>query len=517
MRFQKRLTFLLLFVGLFACTPAYRIMPKEATIVEFTILQLNDVYEIAPLEGGKAGGLARVATVRKELLRENPNTITIMAGDFLSPSFVGTLKFENEEGKQEKIAGLQMIETLNAMGLDYATFGNHEFDLSNVDLLEKRIAQSTFKYTVCNARKIEGDGMRPFNQGTNPVPEYLVQTIQSKQGTSFRLGLFGVILPFAQQDYLHYDDVTSSFRKTYAELKNNSDVQIAITHQNLDEDLQLAADVPGVPLFIGGHEHANLSRYVGNTLITKADANAKTVYIHRIKYDTHSKLTEINSELRVINDRIPEDPATKKVVDKWQDKAFTVMTALGYSPDKLLMTLTQPLVCKESLIRTSQTNYGQLTMDAIANAMPGADVYFINSGSMRLDDNLSGAVTEYDVLRTYPFGGDFVRVKLPGSALKEILEIGTVTNFGEGGYFQLKNAEKSDSNFKVAGKLIDSNAEYEAVLPSFVAKGREANLEILAEYYDGKPSPATLSIDGRTVRNDLRDIVIDYMLQLKEF
>ncbi len=97
--------------------------------IEFIILQLNDVYEIAPLEGGKAGGLARVATVRKELMKENPNTITLLAGDFLSPSFVGTLTLKEENGKKEKIAGLQMIETLNALGLDYATFGNHEFEL----------------------------------------------------------------------------------------------------------------------------------------------------------------------------------------------------------------------------------------------------------------------------------------------------------------------------------------------------------------------------------------------------
>ena len=92
--------------------------------VEFTILQINDVYEIAPLEGGSVGGLARVAGLLRQLEVENPNTIAVLAGDFLSPSFMGTLKKDGE-----RIAGLQMVETLNAMGLDYATFGNHEFDL----------------------------------------------------------------------------------------------------------------------------------------------------------------------------------------------------------------------------------------------------------------------------------------------------------------------------------------------------------------------------------------------------
>ena len=54
--------------------------------VEWIFLHLNDVYEIAPLSGGKIAGMARVATLRKALLKENPNTFTIMAGDFLNPS-----------------------------------------------------------------------------------------------------------------------------------------------------------------------------------------------------------------------------------------------------------------------------------------------------------------------------------------------------------------------------------------------------------------------------------------------
>jgi 5'-nucleotidase len=42
-----------------------------------------------PLGGGAKGGLARVATIRKLLLQENSHTITIVAGDIVSPSALG--------------------------------------------------------------------------------------------------------------------------------------------------------------------------------------------------------------------------------------------------------------------------------------------------------------------------------------------------------------------------------------------------------------------------------------------
>lgn len=57
--------------------------------IQWTFLQMNDVYELIPLSDGKKGGLARVATIRKLLLRENPNTITVLAGDIVSPSALG--------------------------------------------------------------------------------------------------------------------------------------------------------------------------------------------------------------------------------------------------------------------------------------------------------------------------------------------------------------------------------------------------------------------------------------------
>ena len=62
----------------------------------FTVLQMNDVYEIAPVEGGASGGLARVAWLRERLLDEDPATLTVLAGDFLSPSALGTAVVDGE-------------------------------------------------------------------------------------------------------------------------------------------------------------------------------------------------------------------------------------------------------------------------------------------------------------------------------------------------------------------------------------------------------------------------------------
>ncbi|HEX8183783.1 MAG TPA: metallophosphoesterase, partial [Blastocatellia bacterium] len=94
-----------------------------------TILQLNDIYQIAPVDRGRRGGLARVATIRKKILSESPQTLFLLAGDFVSPSVASRL-----------FKGKQMIDALNSAGLDIATLGNHEFDFGS-DVLRERMKE----------------------------------------------------------------------------------------------------------------------------------------------------------------------------------------------------------------------------------------------------------------------------------------------------------------------------------------------------------------------------------------
>jgi 2',3'-cyclic-nucleotide 2'-phosphodiesterase (5'-nucleotidase family) len=127
------------------------LLPNDGKYLQWTILQLNDVYEMLPLDQQRKGGLARVASVRQLLLQENPQTFTILAGDFLSPSALSQSKVNGTP-----LNGKQMIASFNTLGLDYVTFGNHEFDLTQSDLIS-RMNESTFKWISSNV----------FQSGTN--------------------------------------------------------------------------------------------------------------------------------------------------------------------------------------------------------------------------------------------------------------------------------------------------------------------------------------------------------------
>ncbi|MFT6970992.1 MAG: 2',3'-cyclic-nucleotide 2'-phosphodiesterase (5'-nucleotidase family) [Roseivirga sp.] len=469
---------------------------KSNDTVDFIILQINDVYEIAPLEGGKVGGMARVATLRKQLLAENPNVITTLSGDFVSPSLTGTLKYENE-----KIAGKQMIEVMNAVGIDYVVPGNHEFDLKENEI-QQRIDESQFTWTTTNVRHVVNGESVDWTQNGKPFPDHIMHSIDGVD-----IAFFGSTLPFTKKDYLSYTDKYESVKAVYEAVKNEAEILVGLTHLKRVEDDSLARFfVPQFNLILGGHDHANMKYTFGQTIMTKADANAKTVYVHRMSYDKASKALTINSTLVATDETVAEDQEVKAIVDKWVNIANESMVAMGYNADKVVMTTTDTLDGRESSIRYRPTNYPIMTAESFLFAVPEADLAVFNAGSIRLDDQLTGTITEYDILRTFPFGGGISIVTLKGNDLQRILETGTVANLGIGGYLQLANAERKADGWYIKGAKLSADKTYKLALPDFLLTGGEANLEFVKDFQKGAVHPK----DFNGIKNDVRDIIMAY-------
>jgi 5'-nucleotidase len=145
------------------------ILPDDGDYIQWTILHLNDVYELLPLDEGRKGGLARVAHVRELLLKENSQTYTILAGDFLSPSALSQAIVDGTI-----LNGKQMIQAFNTLGLDFVTFGNHEFDLKENDLVQ-RMNESTYTWISSNVFHSQ------TNQSLFTSIPYKILTIQQIQ------------------------------------------------------------------------------------------------------------------------------------------------------------------------------------------------------------------------------------------------------------------------------------------------------------------------------------------------
>ncbi len=497
---MKKLAFLLSFPLLLLACKSIQVVQTPAAPVEVTLLQINDVYEIAPIEDGKVGGMARVRTLERELSAVNPNTYLVLAGDFLSPSVIGTVKMEGE-----RVQGAQMVEVMNQTGVDWVVFGNHEFDLKENALL-KRIEEAQFSWIGGNVLHQLDDQAVPFQQRGKPLPRYAIWKFSNAQGQDLRIGVLGVCLDANPQPFVTYEEVFQSALKDYETLRDSVDFCIALTHLALEQDQELARRIPALQLIMGGHEHERHQETVGQTFIAKADANARSAWVHQLTWDGQS--VQRQSVLRELDESIALDTAVTRTVKAWETKAYAAFEAQGLNLKATVTVLTEPLNGLEKDIRSGPTNLGIALAQSMFEAAQDADCGIVNSGSVRLDDMLSGKVTEFDLIRALPFGGSVLKVDMKGELLLQVLAAGQ-KNRGTGGYLQYYGLSQQAGQWRIGTDQVDPNRVYRVAITDFLMTGLEANLDFLTR--DNPQVQAVIQPGTESLLRDIRLVLADFL------
>lgn len=374
-------------------------LPALAQTSRVTIVHVNDIYQFMPVEGGTRGGLARLMTVKKKAMAENPNTIMTLGGDTLSPS-VETRTYK----------GAQMIDAWNAVGLDYSVLGNHEFDIKTAELLS-RIKESKFTWIAANV--VDSRTGRTFAD----LPPYVIRDFGG-----IKIGILGILLPETKQTSsmeaaLEVTDVCESAKRYVPEMRAKGvSAVIGLTHLSMAED-KTAAGCADFDLILGGHEHSLLQSSANGTPIFKMSADAREAGKFHLNFDSATKrLKSIDWEIIPVTEAIPEDPALEPVVAKYRDLL-----------DKLAVKIGATAVRLDALSvsgRTTETNIGNFIADAYRETA-GADIALVNGGSIRADlIYYPGPLTVRDVLSLLPFNNPIVKIEVTGRTLRQAIEHG---------------------------------------------------------------------------------------------
>ncbi len=418
-----------------------------------TILQINDVYSTVPING--IGGLARVATLKRQLAAAGRTPLLVMAGDFLSPSVASSV-----------FKGEQMVAALNAAGLDLATLGNHEFDFG-VDVLLQRMKESKWQWVVSNVQDASG---RPIG-GASP---YLVRTFGA-----LKVGFVGLVLTSEQISAEQLGDVKliDPFEAAAVNLailkQQNVDVVVALTHLSIADDRRLVERFPEIDLIVGGHEHYPIVVTANRTLISKAGSDAR--FVARIDIDKPAGLTERFFELIPITAALPDEPKTAEVIASYEKR-------LGTELDTVVATSVVALDAEELRLRAGETNLGDLFADAV-RASAGADVAILNSGSIRGDRVYpAGPLTRRTLIGIHPFGNTVAKAEVTGRVLLQALTHGVSKLPATAGHFPQVSgltmtvdltAPAADRvrNVVVQGRPLDPARTYTVAVPEYILTG----------------------------------------------
>jgi 5'-nucleotidase len=340
------------------------------------------------------GGLARVATLVRALERESPNTVFALAGDTISPSVLSTLR-----------RGAQMIEGWNALGLDVATFGNHEFDFGPA-VLAGRIGESRFPWVASNV--VDRTTGRPFGGARRWL---------RRDFDGVRVGLIGLTTPDAARTSnggaaVRFDDPVEAARGALADL-GAVDLRVAVTHLPLVQDRALAAALP-IDAILGGHDHDPMLLEDGRAVIVKAGADA--INVGQVEYELRcGAVIGRRQRLIPVDERLAEAPDVAALVRRQAALlARELETPVGRT--------SVPLDGRESLVRREEAPLGRFFATLMRERV-GGQVGLLNSGAIRGNRVLPpGPITKRDIRELLPFTNTVTLLEVTGDALRAALE-----------------------------------------------------------------------------------------------
>lgn len=506
----------------------------------FRILQINDVYKVEGLEGGTIGGLARVRTLRRQLEADGTPVLLLHGGDVIYPSVMS--KYFDAKG---------MIEVLNLLDGDpdsfdarmFVTFGNHEFDRSEPDILLDRLRESAFSWVSSNVYyRLPEATPQPF---LRVVPTVWHTRVVDLDG--LRVGIFGLTLDDTNRDYVVYDygsvahgeqqlhlqDV--AVRSAIATLQDEgAEVIVALTHQEMSEDRRLARAFPEIDVVIGGHEHIHLQAEVDGTSITKADSDARTAWIVDIDASNPDGV-RVEPTLRDLDASIAKDPQVQNVVDQWVSRLESKVD--NYA--KVYGTTVHELLGEESAIRGRETAMGNWLADVMRERM-STDIAFFNGGSVRINDNIpaGGDIRGEHLEGIFYFDGSLVAFDLTGAQLIDVLNNSvSLADSGAGRFLQVSGLRFSyrgsssadgEAVFEVVEdsveildpatgnyRLLDLDASYSCTTSHYLwYRGSESDgYNIFSQHAGGTSPPLT---DGELQDLDWREVTEAWLAEHKQ-
>jgi len=274
---------------------------------EITIIHVNDSHSHLDGTGPRdmnlnptLGGISRAAAVMLTLKSTEPNPIMLHSGDFCVGDFFFNTYF-----------GVPEIQILKSIGLDAMTVGNHEFDLgpSTLEMIYSQgFSNGSFPIVSANLN------LSGYPSLSNYISPYTIKTV-----SGVKVGIFGMTIPAPLSNpnpVIISDSIPEITYRTVAELQSlGVDVIICISHLGYSIDSSLAANIPGINVIAGAHDHfaftqpKKIVNPAGDTtFIVQAGSFYKYVGKMKITYDNGNvrlnnyELIEINSQISPIPD-----------------------------------------------------------------------------------------------------------------------------------------------------------------------------------------------------------------------
>lgn len=368
------------------------------------------------------GGISHLATLYKQLRKENPNTVIVSAGDDLMGRYFHVFK------------GKAILSMMSHAGYDLYSFGNHEFDKGS-DVLAGALENVQFT-SMCSDLNISTSALKGLCQPyvmkeIDGVKvgffSLMVESLGNSTGEK-KVTLLGNNVPIAKQ-----------IVKTLKE--KGATVIVLVSHIGYKVDIALAKQVKGIDLIFGGHSHAYIKKIgrIHKTLIVNGGEQGSQVVKVDLPLDKNNKVLykEVKMTKIPVTSKYVADEVVEKELQVYQKK-LPKSIILGQSKKDWIMD--------SKLNRKGESTVANMINDLLREKYK-VDIVLNNAGAFRGKKvYLKGDITNTRLKEIDEFGNYAYLLTLKGEYFKPVLE-------------------KSAANYAHGGLLHSSGLKYKITLP----------------------------------------------------
>lgn len=417
--------------------------------IEIQVLSFNDYHGAVQLNESQAGLELFASTIKEKTSKYKDRTIILSAGDMCQGSAESNLGH-----------GKIIIDTMNEIGLDAMTIGNHEFDwgieeIKNHHDGKKDNNEANYAYLGCNIYE------KDSNTRVDWADDYKIVTRKD-----INIGIIGwigsdcvdsiatsIIEPYS---FTNPNERIVELAKHLRE-NENCDIIIAMGHEQndlLNQSLGLN-DVAQIDLIINGHTHQSYVEEYDSYNVIQSGTVGEYLGVTKIKVDKSTKsVKSIKTENENINRDLKVYEEIANIVNENLEEISPIINrVIGKSG--------------ENIDRSKASKWAAKVVESAT----GADLGIINWGGIRANAfpiRRNDDIKVSKIWEIMPFDNVIKTVKLTGKQIKNLEFNNDSFVFSKDDYKEIFN---DDEYYKVAAcDYIFDKPQYEFL------KGKEITI-----------------------------------------
>ncbi len=281
---------------LIACLASNLAAQKKSLYVLHTN-NTNGALENCYCPDNPFGSIEKRSIFVNDFIKENPNTVLLDAGDFVTMS-------------QQSLKDSLVAEAYGLLPYDALLYGDQELvmDARTLNRLRGQLGTTLV--------------------GTN-IDRSDVFTSKIIRRKGLRIAVMGIVDSYSIKYYpdeiknrIRLSDPVKAVKDEMKKLSKKADVFILMTHQGYDLDLSIAKKIDGLDLIIGAHSQSAIEspEEVNGALIVQAGKSGYYIGVVEIKMNK-GKVVEKSGRLDTMKFEMPDDPRIIEMIEEYEKKS----------------------------------------------------------------------------------------------------------------------------------------------------------------------------------------------------